>query len=245
LKEEKTKSIEELEELLAIAEKEKRGLLKLALHDFRSPMNKLFALIGLLKMSNDSLSAEQNSYIDKMELVISDGLSRLRNLMDLKAIEEGGIATMFESIDLGKLMNKVIREQAPHAARKQIELIFKEQTVPITLDALSCLRIIDQLISNAVKFSPFGGKVIIEIIEQEENVSVHITDAGRGIADEEQPHLYKKFTPLATRATAGESTTGNGLYIASWMANNIGGNLSYANKGKSVFTLELPKIRPA
>jgi signal transduction histidine kinase len=242
LKEKSTKSIEELEELLAIAEKENRGLLKLALHDFRSPMNKLFALIGLLKMSDEPLSAEQYVYIDKMELVIRDGLSRLRNLMDLKSIEGSGIATMYESIDLGKLVTKVIREHEQDATRKNIEIIFNEQAVPVTLDVFSCLRIIDQLISNAIKFSPFGGKITIELVDQEEDVLVQVIDAGRGIADKEIPDLFKKFTPLATRSTAGESTTGNGLFIASWMAKNIGGAISYANTDKSAFTLRLPKI---
>jgi two-component system, sensor histidine kinase LadS len=242
LKEKSTKSIAELEALLAIADKENKGLLKLALHDFRSPMNKLFALIGLLKMSDEPLSAEQNGYLDKMEMVISDGLSRLRNLMDLQSIEGDGIAIIYESIDLGKLVTKVIREHEQDATRKNIEIIFNEQAVPATLDVFSCLRIIDQLISNAIKFSPLRSKIVVELVDQEEDVLVQITDAGRGIADKELPHLYKKFTPLATKSTAGETTTGNGLFIASWMAKNVGGAISYNNADKSVFTLRLPKI---
>ena len=68
--------------LLEASEREKKALLKLALHDLRSPMNKLFALVGLFKMSDKQLSDEQTGYLNKMELVISDGLGRMRNLME-------------------------------------------------------------------------------------------------------------------------------------------------------------------
>ena len=65
------------------------------------------------------------------------------------------------------------------------------------------------------------------------------------IAAEEQSELYKKFAPLSTLTTGGESSTGIGLFIASWMAKNIGGSIEYANDNKSVFTLILPRLSMA
>ena len=235
-------SIEALKTQLAAAEKEKKALLKLALHDLRSPMNKLFALVGLFKLSNDPLSVEQTGYLDKMELVIRDGLSRMRNLMDLKAIEDQSIETMFEPIRVCKLVQKVIREQVPDATRKNIEIYFIETPINLRTDNLSCLRILDQLFSNAIKFSPVGGSITVKLEEEADKVLIHITDSGPGISPEEQNILFKKFTPLSTRTTGGESSTGIGLYIASWMAKNIGGSIEYSNGNKSVFTLCLPKV---
>ena len=243
--EEQTISIEELKTQLAAAEKEKKALLKLALHDLRSPMNKLFALVGLFKLSNDPLSVEQANYLDKMEFVVRDGLSRMRNLMDLKAIEDETIETMFEPIKMGKLVKKVISEQKLDADRKNIEIYFIEEAATLTTDKISCLRILDQLFSNAVKFSPKGGGITVKLAEKEDAVHIHITDTGPGILVEEQGELFKKFTPLSTLATGGESSTGIGLFIASWMAKNIGGRIEYANDNKSVFTLILPKISVA
>lgn len=242
MKEDKTISIEALKTQLEAAEKEKKALLKLALHDLRSPMNKLFALVGLFKLSNDPLSVEQANYLDKMELVIRDGLSRMRNLMDLKAIEDLTIETMYEPIKIGKLVQKVIREQIPDAARKNIEIYFIEKPFTLTTDSISCLRILDQLLSNAVKFSPNGSSITVKLEEQEDAMLIHIADTGPGISEKEQKELYKKFTPLSTRTTGGESSTGIGLFIASWMAKNINGSIKYNNDNKSVFTLCLPKI---
>ena len=242
LKKDQPISIDELKSQLEIAEKEKKALLRLALHDLRSPMNKLFALVGLFKMSDAPVSAEQADYLDKMELVIRDGLSRMRNLMDLKAIEDETIETMYESIRVSKLVQKVIREQTPDAARKNIKIYFIEKPIALTTDTISCLRILDQLFSNAVKFSPKNSSITVKLEEQEESVFIHIADTGPGISTKEQNELYKKFTPLSTRATGGESCTGIGLYIASWMAKNIGGSIEYTNDNKSEFTLCLPKV---
>jgi len=243
--EDQTISIEELKTQLAAAEKEKKALLKLALHDLRSPMNKLFALVGLFKLSNDPLSVEQANYLDKMEFVVRDGLSRMRNLMDLKAIEDQTIETMYEPIKVGKLVQKVISEQKLDADRKNIEIYFIEESATLTTDRFSCLRILDQLFSNAVKFSPKGGGITVKLAEKEDAVHIHITDTGPGITAEEQSELYKKFTPLSTLTTGSESSTGIGLYIAAWMAKNIGGRIEYANDNKSIFTFILPKISVA
>ena len=244
MKADKTISIEALKTQLEASEKEKKALLRLALHDLRSPMNKLFALVGLFKMSDKPLSDEQMGYLDKMELVIRDGLSRMRNLMDLKAIEDGGTntETFFEHIYVGKLVQKVIREYIPDAARKNIEMSFTEKDISLSSDRISLLRILDQLISNAIKFSPERSEIFVVVEAEEDYVIVKITDGGRGIAEEEIPKLYQKFTPLSTRATGGESSTGIGLFIASWMARKIGASISYTNSSKSVFILHLPKV---
>jgi signal transduction histidine kinase len=238
-------SINELEKLLEASEKEKKALLKLALHDIRSPLNKLFALVGLFKMSEEPLTEEQTVYLDKMEMVIRDGLSRMRNIQDLKSIDEDKIEIFYEQINIGNLIQKVIRDQTPDAIRKNIELSFIEKDIVLITDKISCTRILDQILSNAIKFSPKNTVTSIELGETEDELFIHITDGGYGISKEEQKKLFKKFMPLSTRTTGGESITGIGLFIASSMAKNIRGNIEYTNNNKSVFTLRLPKVNLA
>jgi len=168
----------------------------------------------------------------------------MRNLMDLKTIEDGdaNAETLLEEFNVGKLVQKVVREYIPDAARKKIEISFKERDVYISTNRIYLLRILDQLISNAIKFSPERSNIFIELEAVKDGVVVQITDAGRGLADDEISRLYKKFTPLSTRTTGGESSTGIGLFIALWMATKIGGSIDYSNNNKSVFTLRLPKV---
>ena len=88
---------------------------------------------------------------------------------------------------------------------------------------------------SAVKFSPKGGGITVKLAEKEDAIHIHITDTGPGIAAEEQSELYKKFAPLSTLTTGGESSTGIGLFIASWMAKNIGGSIEYTNNNNRLF----------
>ena len=143
--------IEELEAKIIELEKEKSSLLKIVSHDLRSPFNKLFALIGLFKMSEDVLSSEQANYLDKMEIVISDALNKMRNLLDLRSIEGDGIDVLYESIDLGKLISKLIIENESAANRKSLNIVIVARQVVIETDRLSIIRVLDQLISNAIK----------------------------------------------------------------------------------------------
>jgi two-component system, sensor histidine kinase and response regulator len=163
--------------------------------------------------------------------------------MDLRAIEGEGINTHFEPLDIDKLIKQVIREHFPLAKRKNINIAYKSQPVSVITDKLSCLRIFDQLFSNAIKFSPADSTISVDIVDTEDDVLIRIVDSGFGIAEVEQANLYKKFTVLSNRSSGGESATGIGLFIAQWMAKNIGGKIVYDNDGKSQFTLHIPKVR--
>jgi signal transduction histidine kinase len=234
-------SLGDIKAELSALEFEKESLMKVISHDLRSPLNKLFALVGLFKMSSETLTDEQLGYLNKMELVISDGLSRMRNLMDLRAVDGPGINTMYCETDITNLLYKVIGEHVPAAERKEIKISFDERPIIINTDKFSCLRIIDQLLSNAIKFSPLGSRINIDVDEKEEEVLIYIKDGGYGLSEEDQKNLYKKFVILTSRTTAGESSTGVGLYIAQKMAKNINGRILYSNSEGSVFTFSLQK----
>ncbi len=239
-----TKEIAELKQRLAAVEQEKAALFKIISHDLRSPMNKLFALIGLFKMADEGLTDEQLNYLHKMEVVISDSLNSLRNLMDLRAIEGKGIKVLFEKINLGNLLKRVVKEYEAPAAKKNIVISFAGDTLWLITDKISCMRILEQLVANAVKYSPFNSEIKITLCEQAEEVQIAVTDGGYGISASEQARLFQKFTVLSSRPTGGESATGIGLYIARWMARNIGGEIVYDNQAGSCFTLYLPKTAP-
>lgn len=234
-------SNKELQQLLDQAEKDKEALLKVVSHDLRSPLNKIQALIGLLKMGGD-LSGEQQDYLGKMELVINDAQGRLSNLMDLRAIEGAGIDTLYETFDLGKLLKKITEDHNIKARRKQISLTFSEEPVKFYSDRLSIQRILDQLLSNAIKFSPLGSEIKIELHIRETEALIHVIDGGYGIKEEEQQELFKKFMVLSSKPTGGESTSGLGLFNAQWIAKNIEGEISYNNDNGSRFILRLPKV---
>ena len=244
MKEEKPISIEQLQQLVDQAEKDKEALLKIVSHDIRSPLNKMQALIGLLKMAGD-LSEEQRVYVGKMELVISDAQGRLSNLMDLRAIEGAGIDTHYETFDLSKLLQKITEDHKIMAGRKQISITLSSESLKFYSDRFSIQRVLDQLLLNAIKFSPLGSEINIQLDHRDDDVCIHVIDGGYGIKEEEQQELFKKFKVLSTKPTGGESSSGLGLYNAQWIARNIGGEVTYNNDSGSRFTLRLPKVELA
>ena len=237
--------IEELEAKIIELEKEKSSLLKIVSHDLRSPFNKLFALIGLFKMSEDVLSSEQANYLDKMEIVISDALNKMRNLLDLRSIEGDGIDVLYESIDLSKIISKLIIENESAANRKSLNIVIVARQVVIETDRLSIIRVLDQLISNAIKYSPIKSDILLAMEDNDDEVLIRITDGGYGILENEQKDLFKKFMVLSSRTTGGESSLGLGLFIAQSMAKNIGAAIDYENRDGSTFIFRLPKTKLA
>jgi len=240
-----TQKIAELETKLAKLEQEKASLLKVVSHDVRSPLNKLFALVNLLKMTEDSLTKEQLGYLDKMEMVLSDGLSRMKNLMDLRAIELNEVQTYMEPLDLGVLTAKIIREYTPVSERKNIKVEYEGTHLSTITDRLCYSRILEQILSNAFKFSPTLKPIKVTLTDNDNNIVLAVTDGGYGIKEEEQKDLFRKFKVLSTHTSAGESTTGLGLYIAQWNAKHLGGDITYQNSNGSTFVVTLPKVRMA
>ena len=219
---------------------ENEALLKLASHDMRSPLNKIFALVNLIKMTDDPLSQEQQDYLQSMEAILSDGLHRMRNLMDLRAIENEEIKAHWQPFDIAALLNKLVREHQPIAHRKNITLSLRAESLTTMSDKLILSRIVDQLLSNAVKFSPLGSEIELLLHAGDNDYIISIFDGGYGISDTEQDELFKKFKVLSTPTTGGETKTGLGLFIAQFNAKRLGGKISYDNMNGSQFIIDLP-----
>ena len=238
-------TIEELRLVIERLQAENSALLKLASHDLRAPLNKIYALTNLLKMTDDSLSGEQQGYIDNIEVVLSDGLRLMRNMTELRAIESDELKVQRQNIDIAALVRKIVREFEPAAEKKHIKIVTDIVPVESVSDSLVISRPLDQLISNALKFSPPNSEIGIQLQAGEDKFSIIVVDGGFGIKEEEQPGLFKKFVVLSSPVTGGESKTGIGLYIAQRSANMLGGQVSYSNKNGSSFILELPVTRMA
>ena len=238
-------TIEELRLEIERLQAENSALLKLASHDLRAPLNKIYALTNLLKMTDDSLSEEQQGYLDNIEVVLSDGLRLMRNMTELRAIESDELKVQRQNIDIAALVRKIVREFEPAAEKKHIKIVTDIVPVESVSDSLVISRTLDQLISNALKFSPPNSEIGIQLQAGEDKFSIIVVDGGFGIKEEEQPGLFKKFVVLSSPVTGGESKTGIGLYIAQRSANMLGGQVSYSNKNGSSFILELPVTRMA
>jgi signal transduction histidine kinase len=208
---------------------EKQQLISLVSHDLRSPLNRAFALSELLLMDPESLTEFQKDYLEKMRLVIADGLAMMRNLVDYRNLEFRSIDILPEKINVRDFLDKLIREFQSIADKKEIDIqtTHTDQDLWITSDKQCLDRILANLVSNALKFSTPGKKVLIRTVKKSDQaVQIEIEDEIGGFSREEEKTLFSKFKKYKAQPTGNESSTGLGLFVANAMAERIGGTIA-------------------
>jgi len=231
-----------LQEQLDALTAENQKLLSLISHDVKGPLNRVFALMQLLQMDGQNLTQEQQDLLDKMHLVISDGMAMLRNLVDYKNLEYKGIELMPERTNVTSVVNTAIHHVKSLAHKKNMVISSSlDDTEEILVDKQSILRIVDNLLSNAIKFSKPGKRIKV-VLKNSDPLEISIHDQALGFTASDLEKLYGKFTKLSAKPTAGESATGLGLYIAKKVAEKNGWALSVQTTAGvgSTFTLQIP-----
>ncbi len=240
LSEEKIISLQtQIDELV----REKQQIISLVSHDIKAPLNRVFALVQLMQMEGENLTEDQLDYLTKMHLVVADGLGMIRNLVDYRNIEYKRIEIIPEEMDLVPVVRLVVLNFSSLASKKNIEIDLESpSTVLIQSDHHCVIRSVENLISNAVKFSKEGKKVSIKISDHEQGATISVQDEAGGFSEDDLKKMYGKFQKLSSMPTAGESTTGLGLLIVKLMLAKVMGKVACTTTEGigSVFTITLP-----
>jgi len=205
---------------------EKQQLIGLVSHDLKGPFNRIFALIQLLEITSENLTDEQREYMGKMHQIVADGLGMIRNLLDNRRLEDQGIDLSPERLNLATVLGSLVKNYRTLSEKKKIQIHFNTPAEALVLaDKLYLYRIFENLISNALKFSPQNRNIYVTIETKDEKIEVCVKDEGPGISKEDQKRLYQKFQRLSARPTGGESSTGLGLSIVKALVEKMGSEL--------------------
>jgi K+-sensing histidine kinase KdpD len=238
---EKSRLYEKLVELNDL----KNKFIGIAAHDLRSP---LAVLKGYLDLFEDRilgpLNETQRRSVELMGKHCEKMLKMIDDLLDVTAIESGHIALQLEKIDFRQYLEERFRENSMIAKAKGIELELecREFLPQVMLDPARIEQVLNNLISNAVKFSKPNTKVILKAASSESEVTVSVSDQGPGIPPGELAGMFNYFAKTSVRPTGGESSTGLGLAIVKRLVEAHGGRIwieSELGKG-STFTFSLP-----
>jgi two-component system sensor histidine kinase/response regulator len=224
--------------------REKKALVLLLSHDLKGPFNRVFALMQLLEMSEGGFTPEQKEYLGKMYQVVGDGLNMVRNLVDVRKIEERGVDPHPERIDLAHLVASIVNQYRIVAEKKSIVLHLRSpERMEFTTDKGLAARIVENLLSNAVKFSPPASNVHVNLSHDDQGAArIVVRDEGPGISAEDQRKLYQRFQKLSARPTGGETSTGVGLSIVKLLVTGMKGDIkceSTLDHG-ATFSVRLP-----
>jgi len=214
----------ESNEELAHLNNEKTEFLGIAAHDLRNPLSVVIGYADIMQVGGVASSAECGAEIGKAGRRMLD---LINDLLNANAIEQGCYAKELEPIDLRPLVTTSIQGCQAASARKRIALDFAARgPCWAHADRKATLQIFDNLISNALKYSPLGSRVTLSLEALTDCVEFQVKDQGPGISDEDQKKLFRKHTRLSARPTGGESSVGLGLSIVKRLAEAMGGGVA-------------------
>lgn len=224
--------------------REKDEFMKLVVHDLKTPLSGMVGMARLCQSEADS--AQIREFSAKIEETGVEMAELIQTLLDLKSIESA-VSPELEPVKVDQVLESGMEVWEAPARHKAIRIRQDYGETPVWVYAnKSWLQtIVGNLVSNAVKYSPEGSDVILRVEADEQNVRVSVIDHGPGILPEEQPRLFRQFSRLSSRPTAGESSNGLGLYIARMMVEKLGGRIGVNSEpgSGSCFWVEFPRAR--
>jgi hypothetical protein len=186
----------------------------------------------------------KRSFLESIYRVSNQMLTLVNDLLDVSVIESGKFDLRLTEENLSKLAKERTELVAGSAEKKQIKLTTDLQEVSNSLfDPDRMRQVIDNLLTNAIKFSPAGTTVDVACRQTKQTLEISVADQGPGIPSEDIDKLFGTFQKLSVQPTAGEKSTGLGLSIVKQIVNAHGGKITVDSKvGKgSVFTVRIPR----
>ncbi|MEK7989707.1 MAG: sensor histidine kinase, partial [Thiotrichaceae bacterium] len=202
----RTLELESVNEDLMQLNQEKNEFLGIAAHDLKNPLQAIQGSAELITMMSDDDDTELLEFANMISESSERMFALITNLLDVNAIESGKIQIHVEDVNILPLLQRVVNEYTHKAQLKNIVVNFNAQQALYLarVDESTAYQILDNLISNAVKYSPFDKQIHIQIKQQIGKIRVEIHDEGAGLSKEDHAQLFGKFTRLSTRPTGDE-----------------------------------------
>lgn len=208
------KQIESKNTELLELNKEKNHLIGIVAHDLRNPLTSAMTIGGILK-SDEQLTKEQREYTEHILNAMGRMNDMVSRILDIKAIESKSLELNLRKINLAEVLNEVHENFKDALENKRLEfLVNMEHPRPVALvDRNYLTQVYENLISNAIKFSPPQGKIQVDFHKNNGQIITAIEDQGPGLTHEDMQLMFQKYQTLSAKPTAGEQSTGLGLSI--------------------------------
>jgi len=226
---------------------EKNEFLGIAAHDIKNPLTAIQSAAEVIELDYETMSKnDMVKQAKRISVTTRQLFTLIDNLLDINAIESGKFNISPSSIDIFPTLQSLVMTYSNRAKTKNIAVQFQtpEKQYHAFVDGNTIIQVLDNLISNAVKYSPPGKPVDIRVTESEKFVRCEIQDEGPGLSDSEQQKLFHKFSKLSTRPTGGEHSTGLGLFIVKKLVEAMNGKVwceSELGKGTTFF-VDFPAV---
>lgn len=236
-----------LVEQLRQANQAKNKFLGMAAHDLRNPLASVRGIAEFLREGAvGPLTPEQLDLVETIHGASTSMLDMVNELLDVATIESGELKLHRGNHDLAELVSKAVAMINREAAKKGTHIVFEHPPVPVILsiDPAKMKQVVDNLLTNGVKYSPPGSTITISVARDDAAgiCSLAVRDQGPGIPDNERDKLFKDFSRLSSQPTGGEKSTGLGLAICRKIVEAHRGSIGAENlpRGGCEFRVTLP-----
>ena len=225
---------------------EMHRLLGMVAHDLRNPLATIQLLSDCLRESaGDRLEPDEVGIIEEIEQASTTMRRLIEDLLDISKVEASGLDIVRAPTDLVALVQATVALNRPLAKRKHIQVVVEtdQPRVMVDIDAERIRQVLNNLFSNAVKYSMPATNIRITLACETSTAVVSVIDEGQGIPPEELPRLFHAFSRTSVQPTAGEPSTGLGLAICKKIIGAHGGKIwaeSAPGRG-STFRFTVPR----
>ncbi len=239
---EATQELREKKEEAEKANFDKTRFLAAASHDLRQPMHAMGLFMGELRNRIDS--PEQRKIVEKVEESVEAMSGLLDSLLDISKLDAGVIVPQVQEFAIDALLNRLAQDFSPMSLKRFITFRVHSIEATVLSDPILLERILTNLISNAIRYTPQNGIVMVACRQRGENIRIEVRDNGPGIPADEQRNIFKEFVQLSNKARDRSKGLGLGLAIVDRLSKLLGHpiTLRSALQRGSTFAIEMPRV---
>lgn len=209
-------------------------------HELRTPLTLIETPVEQL-LAENQLSKVQRRLLEVAHRNVRTLLKLINQILDFRKVEGGKMTLQLAETNLAALVGNVVSEFVAAAEHKRIRLSCRlPEHISATIDAGKVERVVSNILSNAVKFTPVAGEINVELVVDtpQDTATLSVTNTGKGIAESDLPHIFERFY----QPQHSEGGTGIGLALAKAFVDMHGGHIGVSSKaeGPTVFTVHLP-----
>nr|WP_281719623.1 ATP-binding protein [Nitrosomonas nitrosa] len=231
-------------------EEAKNAFVATVSHELRTPLTSIAGSLDLLqaRSGKEAMSDPSRRLIDIAQTNARRLIALINDILDIEKLESGRAAIELEDVSLRELAAEAVEANAALGASRNVLLdLIDSADVIVRADRARLMQVATNFISNAVKFSPDGGRVTLSVSRSGEMGELTVSDQGPGVPEAFQAHLFEKFSQAEDARSKGQGSTGLGLAISREIAERLGGSVGYstADEGGARFSVRIPATRLA
>ncbi len=243
---EKNRYLEVMSSGLSRLNHEKNDFMDIAAHDLKNPLTTIKGLADFLRQNNDIPPESVKAILENIIKSSERMFAIVRNLLDVNAIESGNFHFTPSQVDMEEIIRDLVQQYDYQATQKKIRCTIAVEggNAHVSANTDSMTQILDNLLSNALKYSPHDTEVRITLTKNNGIVRCAIQDEGQGLSDIDKEKLFGKFAQLSAQPTGGEQSSGLGLFIVKKLVEAMNGKVwceSVQGKG-ATFLVEFPAV---